>query len=381
MKKVGIVTSARELNYGALLQAYALQKVVSDMGYETSLLWWDNQKVSRRDVRLIKLWAIAWSFLCHPSIIKKSIGANSRTFEKDFTERSKVMFQEFEDECLNITFLNYRKMKSFASDNACKAIIAGSDQIWNSYALYIDPFYYLRFAPKTKRIAYAPSLGKNDIPDYNQGKMRKYIRDFKSLSVREQSGAKLINELTGLDVPVVLDPSFLMDNELWRKLERKIELPSKYLLFYFLDEPNTECLSILKSVAEERNLPVISIPYRFDSHTAINNLEYVDAGPREFLYLIDNADIILTDSFHGTAFSINYNKEFVVFDRQYGKNQTQVSRLLDLLRTFELSTRFVRRKDEMPDLTKTIDYDGVNRTLNELRKHSMEYLALSLSKN
>lgn len=248
MEKIGIVTSARELNYGALLQAYALQCVLCAKGFDARLLWWANQKVSRRDVRLRKLFVIAWKFICNPSIIRKSIGAYGHTYTKDFTEKSKQLFQIYEDEYLKIKFLSYGQMKQFAQASDCRALIAGSDQIWNSYAVYVDPFYYLRFAPKNKRIAYAPSLGKNDIPAYNKNKIKKYVKDFKYLSVREKSGKKILEELTTLNVPVVLDPSFLLNNKQWESVERQVEVPEKYILLYFLDEPNSECLEILKTI-------------------------------------------------------------------------------------------------------------------------------------
>lgn len=377
MEKIGIVTSARELNYGALLQAYALQCVLCAKGFDARLLWWANQKVSRRDVRLRKLFVIAWKFICNPSIIRKSIGAYGHTYTKDFTEKSKQLFQIYEDEYLKIKFLSYGQMKQFAQASDCRALIAGSDQIWNSYAVYVDPFYYLRFAPKNKRIAYAPSLGKNDIPAYNKNKIKKYVKDFKYLSVREKSGKKILEELTTLNVPVVLDPSFLLNNKQWESVERQVEVPEKYILLYFLDEPNSECLEILKTIIKKLNYQVLALPYKFSSFDGIDGLRYVDAGPSEFLYLVHKSQMVLTDSFHGSALSINYNKQFFVFDRQYGKNQSQVSRIIDLLDTFGLQSRFVKSPLDSI-LERPIDYTCINERLHKLRCESFDYLDKSL---
>lgn len=377
--KIGIVTSARELNFGALLQAYALQNVINKLGFNSQLLWWKNQKKSHRDVRIVKLFYIFWHFVCHPAAMRKSLGAYGHTFTKEFTKRSIAMFQDYEDKYLNIKFFNYREMKEYASSPECKAIIAGSDQIWNSYAIYVDPFYYLRFAPKSKRIAYAPSLGKSDIPSYNRAKIKKYVEGFYHLSVREKSGKKLLYQLTGIDVPVVLDPSFLLKNIEWQKIEKSIPIKEKYVLFYFLDEPNEYCIDILKKIVAKFGYNIKAVPYKYPSFKLIDSLEYIDAGPCEFLSLVHYAELVLTDSFHGSALSINYNKQFIVFDRQYGLNQSQVSRILDLLDTFGLQRQFVRDESEIERACTCIDYQPINKIMEKLRKESINYLYKSIS--
>lgn len=107
------------------------------------------------------------------------------------------------------------KIKSIAKEAV--ACFSGSDQIWNSSTLYVDPLYYLRFAPKQKRVALSPSFGRNFIADYNKNKMKKWINDYPYLSVREDSGVKLIKELTGLEAQHLLDPTLIINSEEWRK--------------------------------------------------------------------------------------------------------------------------------------------------------------------
>lgn len=372
MKKMGIVTSARELNYGAILQAYALQTVANNLGYDTSLLWWKNQQESHRDIRIIKIIAIISRYILHPSIAKKSIKSYKQTFDKDFSDKSIELFQEFENKHLKILFMTYSQMKKYASSKECQALIAGSDQIWNSYAAYVDPFYYLRFAKKSKRIAYAPSLGKEDIPDYNKKKIRKYISDFSKLSIRESSGSNLLKELLDEEVPVVLDPTLLLTIDEWRSIEDKVDVPQDYILLYFLDKPNKEYMKMIKKIIKKQALPVLALPYMFWENSCFK-VKYIDAGPSQFISLIDNASLVLTDSFHGSVFSIIFNKPFLTFDRQYGNNQSQATRLIDLFDLCDIKNLFVQDIEKDVGIV-DIDYSLINKKIEASRKLSINYL-------
>ncbi|QWT54151.1 polysaccharide pyruvyl transferase family protein [Eubacterium sp. MSJ-33] len=374
MKKIGIVTTPRELNYGAVLQAYALQRKICGYGYDARLIWWSNQKELRRDVRLLKVLGMLRKIIRYPSLLRKTLNTYGHTFSKEFSAESVLKFNEFEKKYLNIDYKNYHQIFRFAHSRECKVVVAGSDQIWNSYAIYVDPFYYLRFAPKSKRIAYAPSLGKNDIPKYNKKCMKKYIQDFSKVSVREKQGQSILADLIGTEVPVVLDPSFLLDLSEWEKIETYIETVPKYILMYFLDCPNDMSIRFLKDIIKKYELPIIALPYKFEIYKDFSNLKFIDAGPREFLYLIHHAELILTDSFHGTAFSINYEKNFWVFDRQHGQNQTQVSRIIDLLNKFKLSNRFVTQNEDINVENNEIDYTQVEKILDKERLFSINYI-------
>lgn len=380
MKKIGIVTSARELNYGAILQAYATLTIIGEMGYEPTLLWWNNQKEKHHDVRIRKLVGMCMKYATHPKLFLKSVNSYKEAFSKEMSDHIIKRFHRFEKENLRISFLSYYQMHKFAQDKRCKAIIAGSDQIWNSYAIYVDPFYYLRFCPKNKRIAYAPSLGKSDIPYYNKDVMKRYIKDIPFLSIREKSGKNLIEELTERKVELVIDPSLLLTKNQWKSVERNIKLPTRYILLYFLDEPNESCIKHLEAITNKGKTSVIAFPYQFPKLTHIKNIRFVEPGPAEFLTLISQAELVLTDSFHGTAFSINYNKEFYTFNRQYGSNQSQSSRLEDFLDGLGLRERFIRSIDDSIVGGLKIDYHRINQLLDKKRKESMEYLLRSIQK-
>ncbi|MCI8725440.1 MAG: polysaccharide pyruvyl transferase family protein [Hungatella sp.] len=374
MKKIGIVTSVRELNYGAILQAFALQTMVSQWGYDVRLLWWSNQKNLHRDIRLKKIFSMIITYIRNPQIIKKSVNAYGHTFKKKISEASIILYERFEDKFLKINFLTYAQMKKFAASPDCKALIAGSDQIWNSYAIYVDPFYYLRFAPREKRVAYAPSLGKNDIPDYNKVTIEKYISEFHRISVREKSSKKLLEKSVSKKIFVALDPTFLLTCNEWRKIEKDIMATTEYILLYFLDRPDEKSMSQIKSLLEKIKFPIFALPYRMPCWNVMGNVKYVNAGPAEFLSLIDNAKLVITDSFHGTVFSIIFNKIFYTFDRQYGNNQSQVSRITDLLNLLGLSDRFIGQGCLLKNSEINIDYTEINRKLENLREESKRYL-------
>ena len=350
MENIGIITSAKELNYGAILQAYALQKYISNKGYNAELLWWKNQKSSHHDIRLKKFIIMGIRTLMHPKRTKKVLGTYKQAFNKSFSSSSIEKFEKFETESLNIKYCSYREMKHYAKDSKCKAVISGSDQIWNSYAMYVDPFYYLRFSPKAKRIAYAPSIGKDDIPDFNKKIMKKYMKDFNYISIREKSGAKLVEQLLGKKVENVCDPVFLLEQSDWIKKEKKVDVPKNYILLYCLDEPSNEMVNILIKFISEINLPVYSIPYKFNAFKGKCNINYIDAGPGEFLYLVHNATYIITDSFHGTAFSLLFKKKFLTFSRNYGINERQSTRITDLLLEFNEKKRYITEQSDIKQI-------------------------------
>lgn len=374
MKNIGIVTSSKELNYGAILQTYAMQRVVQNMGYHSELIWWRGQEKKHRDVRLRKLVGMIFRYLLHPSIFLKSFKAYNESFKKEMSDDIISNFRKFEQEQLCIKYLSYSQMKKYAQSSVCKAVIAGSDQIWNSYAVYVDPFYYLRFVPKYKRIAYAPSLGKNDIAPYNKRIMGKYVNDFPVLSVREKKGKDLLEKIINRNIEVVADPSLLLSKEEWKDVRKKVRVPEKYVLFYFLDEPNDACVRVMCSIVQQKKISVLVFPYHFDKFQNINGIQFVEPGPAEFLDLIAKAELVLTDSFHGTAFSINFNKQFYTFDRQYGNNQSQSSRLIDFLTEYGLKNRFVQNVNAEIDIKNEIDYSGINKKIEVNRESSKKFL-------
>ena len=214
----------------------------------------------RSDVRFRKLMTILFrSLFLNKNNALKTYG---KSYEKTLVDGTERKFFAFTDEYLKPVEVSWRRLKSLAKEAV--ACFSGSDQIWNSSTLYVDPLYYLRFAPKQKRIALSPSFGRNFIADYNKNKMKKWINDYPYLSVREDSGVKLIKELTGLEAQHLLDPTLIINSEEWRKnlhIEEKIK---NYILAYFLDEPSSHAKNALKALKEQLNCKVIALPYKFE---------------------------------------------------------------------------------------------------------------------
>lgn len=374
MKKIGLITSFKELNYGAVLQAYALKNTIEKLGYTCEIIWLEGSKSKYNDIRVKKVISMAKKMLLNPTIINSTIHSYKKAFTKDFTLESKYMFDEFQVEYIKANLYKYSVLKK--KEQEYQYFVCGSDQIWNSYAAYVDPMYYLRFTDKSKRIAYAPSFGKNDVPQYNYKTIRKYISEFQALSVREQEGARICKDLINKEVPVVLDPTLLLDAQTWKSILpiSSVEDDNKYCLLYFLDYPSKAALAAIREV--KSRFKIKYLPYEFE---CFFDDDKSDAGPIEFLNLINNAEYILTDSFHGTVFSINFNKKFLTFKRDYGKNQDQSSRLKNILQLLSLENRYIEHISNATKLIDDkIDYINVENKLNELRRKSLNYLKNSL---
>ena len=314
MKKVGICTVYTGYNYGSALQAFATKNILKRLGYDGDILKVSGSMVKGRDIRLKKLIVLGWNILLHPMCAKSVICSYTRSKNKTLSESSKRKFNEFYQKKINPTIIAQSKLKSVARSDEYLSFICGSDQIWNASTLYVDPFYYLSFAPREKRIAFAPSFGRDFIPKYNLKKIKKRISAIPNLSVRESGGQQIIKDLIGKDVQVLLDPTLLIDKETWIELlqlkENKPEKP--YVLAYFLDEPSPKAKRIIGELANGGK-EVVFLPY---SRNEVWLDRCLDAGPKEFLQILLNADVVCTDSFHGTAFSINFSKEFYCFERE-----------------------------------------------------------------
>ena len=174
MKKIGIATVYTGYNYGSALQAYATKNILSGMGYEADVLKVRGSLAKGRDIRLGKLITIAWRSLLHKNGIK-SLKNYSANISKEFKEGTVELFNEFISNEISPQLVSYLELQKKANDDEYVAFICGSDQVWNSAVFYVDPFYYLRFACFEKRIAFAPSFGRDFIPDYNKKKIGKFV--------------------------------------------------------------------------------------------------------------------------------------------------------------------------------------------------------------
>lgn len=341
MKKIGIMTLYyKTYNYGAQLQAYALQRAVEKLGYECEQICykWYNADIENFYANLSgnidKFREFAFS-----------IPHSGRVYSPDSIREAAGEYDAF---------------------------ICGSDQIWGvtaSMPPYVVPHMTLSFVPDDKlKLSYAASTGSAALTTNQIPPIKYWASKLDFISVREQSAASAIAELTGKNVCSVLDPTFLLDIEEWEELLVPQKGNEEYLFVYNIGG-NSELDKSAQVLSQELGLPIETISYSQND----------TAGPREFLTLIKNAKFVLTNSFHGTALSIVFHKQFYAFpvdniQSEFSKNM----RMTDLLKNLGLESRFVEKADDV-NPSALINYDSVEVMLRQERVKSVEYLRKSLS--
>ena len=378
-KNVALVTCFLD-NYGACLQAYALQSSIINLGYACKILAYIEPSGYRIPHRLLSFFKL---------MIARILSAVSSRFDyiKDSQER-KYIFDRFRKKHLRFYCERRNKVKYFQSISDLAStvrqfdsFVCGSDQIWNpTFYGMNNPVYHLRFASNKNRIAYSPSIGLSSLPEEYQETFNRYVHDFSSLSVREDAGAKIVHDVCGLDIPVVMDPTLLVGSDFWKQLAqtKKFKKPfDRYILCYIFSN-TPEISSYIQSVRDRVQLPVVffnvsTLQYQTDLSYCARR-----ADPVDFLNYIRNAEFILTDSFHGTAFSILFEKEFYVIERhRTDESIVMISRISSVLNRAGLQDRLVDLRQAIP-FPQTIDYETVNRCLDSWRNESARFLKNAL---
>lgn len=363
--KVILTTVFSAFNYGSSLQALAGKRIIEKTGYECELVKLKSL-IKGRDVRIGKLMTILFRSIFLNK--NNSLKTYNNSYNKTLVEGTECKFFNFTDTYLKPQEVTYGELKRMAEESI--ACFSGSDQIWNSSTLYVNPLYYLRFAPQYKRVALSPSFGRDFIADYNKEKMRKWIIDYPYLSVREDSGVKLIKELTGRDATHLLDPTLIINSEEWKSILCIEDKPNDYILAYFLDEPSDYAKKCLKKLKEKLDCKILAIPYKFEYMDYSDSI--VAAGPKEFVELVANAKVVCTDSFHGTVFALNMHTPFFAFEREYGSANKQSERVLSILRKVDMLDRY-QPKNVVEELN-NLDFEHSEEILNVERKKAYDYV-------
>lgn len=336
--KIGIVTFTTGDNFGQRLQNFALQNVLESFGASVCTL-------RRKDFRLENRY---WFKVVLKSFFNKA--------EAQFFRRHKC-FVDFDNRFIKyyqylIDSKKIDKDLRFAFDK----FIVGSDQVWSPLSGDVDDFYFLTFAKDEQKFCYAPSFSVDSIPEDKQEYYKKNLSSFRKLNCREYAGRNLIEQM-GISAEVVVDPTLLISKEVWTKMEQKpiwLEENQKYVLKYFLGEQMDD------------NAPLFSGE---DGCIIINILDkmstFYPIGPAEFLYLINHAEAVLTDSYHGTIFSVIMGTPFKYCVRKDGLNDMS-SRFATLFTWLNIEGH---NAGEIID-PKTIDMSRINN----LREYSLEVL-------
>ncbi len=370
--KIGIITLNSHANYGGILQAYALSTILKTLGHDAKVVY------------LPVRWNLPW--------YKKPWVYVKRWVEK-LKDKDVVIFRE---KYLTESFaIVSKKTQSFIDkytphilvdcytdlqEKDWDVLVVGSDQVWRpDYITGNVEHFFLKFAEKwnVKRVAYAASLGVDIwlFKPSQDNSIRRLIKKFDAVSVREESAIHLCKEHWDIDAKLVLDPTFLLKKMDYESLVIKSNTPVSpgNLLCYVLDE-NEHTKRIIKFVESNNHLKSFRVNSRYEDYSAPLN-ERIQPSVEQWLRGFMDADMVVTDSFHACVFSIIFNKPFVVV----GNNKRGNTRFDSLLKTFGLADRFLYDINDIERMNSTIDWDSVNAIIEELRNLSLNFIKLNLS--
>lgn len=391
--KIGIVTYVRTAtcNYGAELQCFALQYVLNQKGYDTEVInihrvLPGNGKFTQMVKKAVKSRFEKMNFInasVSVAMLILSVCKDKYYNKKNHTIflRKKEIFDNFFFRYIKHSDNEYYPNDLDTADLPYDVYIAGSDQIWNyNNSDRIDVFF-LMFASKykVKKISYAASFSVQSIPAEYRSLYNKWINNIDFLSVREIEGVSIIKQITGRQAELVCDPTLLLDKSTWKNVFENIQIPirqERYLIIYTMSRSN-KVFKIAKEIAKKLgiiNIYSIKMNLRPNKDKDIKELQYV--SPQQWVGLIMNADYVVTDSFHGTAFSINFNKPFTVVQNPISNLNSRVNTILSLL---NLKDRIILNDvHTLPEFNLNIDYSRINPILDVWRKKSFDFLINSI---
>ena len=362
--KTGLVTFYHIHHYGALLQAYATERSVERCGSQCEIVDYyvnQNNDLFRRPTGLGSAAADV-----HTALHYAPLKARYQRFE------------EFSKQYLRISGHRFESLEELKNaELPYDVILSGSDQIWNPKIFpdgRFDPVFFGAFS-RRRKIAYAPSFGIPHVPEGMEEELRGYLAGFSHVSVRERQGQVIVEEVTGKTVPVVLDPTLLLDREEWSAIAQS-PADKGYILCYCISKPGA-LSPYIHALAEKTGLPVVQLcGIRQKVHPKAKCV--LDAGPAEFLGLFQNASYVCTNSFHGTVFSVQFQKPFFTAVAPSELAAPESSRTFSILSRLGLTGRIIGKGDTA-GLDDAIDWASVDRRLEEARQSSLTYLRAALA--
>ena len=377
---VGLATPFITDNFGTKLQAYALQRFLDLHGIDNEII---NYRFEEKIIDPRKL------LLPNRAAYKKEEKARKKAFKEDpgymcaMAVRRSVMDAFVRDNLRLSERCGTLKQAGALAEKRYSSVVCGSDQIWLPSHI-LERYYTLEFVPDgIKRIAYAPSFGVNDMPGYIKKDCINALRKFDSISVRERSGAEIAKEITGGPCAVAADPTLLLTREAWRDAVKNtpVRTDKGYALGYFIGGSSGKRL-IAENWAHSNGLEFIMLPGGTSS--SILDKEYADrlfydAGPFDFIKLIENADAVFTDSFHGSVFSIIFGKPLFCFERfRKGDAVSTNSRIYSLLEMAGMKNRLVSSSNIDLSAAGKTDYGKAEENIRCFREESAAYLLNAL---
>ena len=363
--KIGIITMHNVQNFGSVLQAYALQYSLEKMGCDSEII--NYQFPPKKQTRITV------------KVIIQNVIVFLRALLLGFPQKkTKVKFLKFRNECLKLSPSEYNVDSIKNNPPRYDIYMTGSDQVWNPRHVGVDTNFMLAFAPNDSvKVSYASSFATSVISDEYHDLYKKYLSMYNKISVREPSGIHLVKKLSGKEATVCCDPVFLLSRDEWDFIANRSKriIKNKYILvyaLYYMFDPYPELLSIIDYVQNTLGYQVIYLNGRREDAFRKNSKVLKSEGPEDFINLIRNAEIVITSSFHGTAFSLIYNKPLMSIVRNEDNSDSRISSILSIVDANKSITPYNSNcnmtKEELYNLKCN------EQKLMDYRKKSLQYL-------
>lgn len=385
MLKIGIMTLVGSDNCGSLLQAYALQTYLEQhFDCKVTIINY------RDDVSLHTYGIFAPAILVRPVQLLRTLQHYKRL------KRQQYDYEQFRKKELHLTHKIYHTLQELQAQKwNYDILVSGSDQVWNWPEAYIDESYFLDWGGNNvRRIAYAPSTGgsinpENSLLEWVNGdtailkKIRKCLAKFQMISVREESGQIYLQRLLDTEIPLVADPTLMLNPNSWIKLAANSIVKGEYIFYYSYGYKNDELNLLVKKAAKKLQLPVYVINASLWNHRNNKKLGFIihpEGGPYAYLSLMKHAKYVFAESFHGCIFAFIFHKNFW-FMNNYSDGRME-ARIYSLLNYLQLTNRSLHSVNfESTDLAFPIDYDKPFLQLEKLCEQSADYLNVAINTN
>ena len=377
MKKVGLAVCYDTKNFGSQLQVLATMRAIEKEGFSPEIIIYKK--------KLTPIFALQTiPRLFNPIFLRTKLSRTKSSAPEETKKKMAIRnrkFIRFIDEFFMTNSCIYKGWENLVNESNINydIFLSGSDQLWLP-SNRGSHFYTLEFAKKQKKkIAYATSFGVSSIPWFQKKSTAKFLNAFSYLSTREKSGQTIIKNLTGRSSEVVCDPTLLFDKDEWMQfIEDKAVIEGEYIFAYFLGM-DIEHRKEAEKLSEKTGLKIVSCPFLDDYLEYDENfgdVQMFDVDSKDFVNLIRHASYIVTDSFHGSVFSIINHKKFMTFNRFVDGANSRNSRIDTLCEITGLSER--RFNGNVLQIIEDIDYNAVDFKLKKIRNYSREYLSNSL---
>lgn len=377
--KIGIITIHNSPNYGASLQSFALWKYLSNQGYKCEIIdlyrsdfygFIESKKYKqyyKKQRKLKDIIKLALEKILHRKLSKQYYSRSMQIKFEDFNNQIKMSAPY---RCVDELYKNPPIYDIY---------ITGSDQVWNPTQPYCVEPYFLTFVPQgCKRISYASSIGITDIPDDLKSEYKKWLSSYDAISVRENQAKKLLESFTDLHIDLTPDPTVILDADYWKSLATKPQISEPYILLFTLYH-SLELKNFVSKIEKESNCKVLLLSQHYPKDIYKSFIHITDAGPKDFLGYIANAEMIFTDSFHCTIFSIILGaKNFYSYIHSSNKRG---SRITYLLQTFKLDDHLLNTEKNISykDLcSRKINYDEITKILEKEKYKGRDFLSKHL---